>query len=148
MESLNLSTEGISVIASDNSITHEVSEEFVLPDYIPEIRKLLTCKAQILPESKYVSEKDVQSAGSVTYHLIYTDDEGNLCGTPLSSSYEVSIPIANEVKSVFVDTAIESTQPRVNGPRRISIKSRLKSRALCLKNKETTESITPRSSAD
>ncbi len=148
MESLNLSKEGISVIASDNSITHEVSEEFILPDYIPEIRKLLTCKAQALPESRYVSSKDVQGSGSITYHLIYTDDEGNLCGTPLSSSYEVSIPVAQDAKNVFVDTVVESTQPRVNGPRRISIKSRLKSRALCLKSKEIVENITPKSSAD
>lgn len=148
MESLNLSKEGISVIASDNTITHEVSEEFILPDYIPEIRKLLTCKAQVLPESRYVSEKDVQGSGSITYHLIYTDDEGNLCGTPLSSSYEVQVPISPDSKTVLLDTVIESTQPRVNGPRRISVRSRLKSRALCLKNKEISENITPKSSAD
>lgn len=148
MESLNLSKEGISIIASDNSITHEASEEFILPDYIPEIRKLLACKAQVLPESRYISDKDVQCAGSITYHLIYTDDEGNLCGTPLSSSYEAVVPIAQDSKTVLTDTVVENTQPRVNGPRRISIKSRLKTRALCLKNKEISENITPKSSAD
>ena len=148
MESLNLSKEGVSVISSDNSITHELSEEFVLPDYIPEIRKLLSCKAQVLPEGRYVGEKNVQGSGSVTYHLVYTDDEGNLCGTPLSSSYEVEVPIAGDSQGIFLDTMVESVMPRVNGPRRISIKSRLKSRALCLEKREVSENISPKSNAD
>ncbi len=148
MESLNLSKEGISIISSDNSVSHELSEEFVLPDYIPEIRKLLSCKAQVLPEGRYISERSVQGSGSVTYHLVYTDDEGNLCGTPLSSSYEVEVPISEGAQGVFLDTTIESIMPRVNGPRRISIRSRLKSRALCTEKREITENISPKSSAD
>lgn len=148
MENLNLSRQGISVVASDNSQTHEVSEEFVLPDYIPEIRKLLACKASVLPESRFVSDETVLTSGSVTYLVIYTDDEGKLRATPLSSSYEVELGVSKSPKNVFVDTTVDSVLPRVNAPRRLSIKSRLKSRAMCIESQEIQENISPKSSAD
>ena len=148
MENLNLSKQGISKIASDNSQSHDVYEEFVLPDYIPEIRKLLVCKASVIPESRFVSSDSVVSSGSVTYLVIYTDDEGKLCATPLSSSYEVTLDVCKNPENVFVDTVVDSVLPRVNAPRRISIKSRLKSRAISIENEEVFENISPKSSAD
>ena len=43
-------------ISDDTQLNHEVSEEFSLPDYVPEIRKLLVVRACALPESKYISQ--------------------------------------------------------------------------------------------
>jgi len=149
METVNSGkSQSISVVTGDTTATHEVSEEFVLPDYIPEIRKLLLCRASVLPEGKFISDSTVDISGSVTYLVIYTDDEGKLCSTPLSSSYEASVAMPNVSSSVFVDTTVEAVTPRVSAPRRLSIKSRLKSRAISTQGKEIKENITPCSAAD
>lgn len=139
-------------VATDTVATHEISEEFNLPDYIPEIRKMLTVKSGVLPESKYLADKgngsQLDFGGTVTYLVIYTDDEGNLCSTPLSSTYEASTQLNSHPESVIIDTVVDNTSLRVNAPRRITIKTRLKSRILGFEKNELEEKITPKSSAD
>ena len=136
-ESMSLST--------DTTITHDVNEEFSLPDYVPEIRRLLSVKAQPLPESKYVSDKGegtgVEFGGTMTYLLIYTDDEGNLSSLPLTSNYEAEAILLSRPQTIFIDTTVDSLLPRVNAPRKITIKSRLKSRILGWESKEYKENI-------
>lgn len=142
----------LSYISGDTTVSHDVSEEFSLPDYTPEVRKILAVKAQALPESKYVSDTQngatVEFGGTVTYCIIYTDDEGKLVSTPLSSNYEARSPISQNTTNVFIDTEVDSVSCRVNAPRKLTLKSRLKSRIMTTSENEIEENITPKSSAD
>ena len=110
-------------VTTDTTATHEISEEFNLPDYIPEVRKMLTVRAGVLPESKYLADKGSGSqldfGGTVTYLVIYTDDEGNLCSTPLSSAYEASTQLSSHPETVLIDTVVDNTSVRVNAMRKI-----------------------------
>lgn len=137
---------------SDSYFVTEVSEEFSLPDYIPEIRRLLTVKTAVLPETRYVSEgqngSQLEYGGTVTYSLLYTDDEGKLCAVPLSSQYEAKASFLGNGECLFVDTCVENTAPRVTAPRRVLIKTRLKSRLLSLDKRTVKEEIVPGSSAE
>ena len=139
-------------VCCDTVITHDVSEEFTLPDYVAEVRKILFTRANVLPESKYISDTQggasVDFGGTVTYFVIYTDDEGKLCSTPLSSNYEASMVIKGNPSEVFIDTVCDNVTTRVTAPRKLTIKTRLKSRALAFENKELEESISQKSSAD
>lgn len=138
-------------ISDDTQLNHEVSEEFSLPDYVPEIRKLLVVRASALPESKYISQSSVppmlEIGGTVAYSVIYTSDDGSLCALPLSSSYEAKSPIASN-GSVFIDTEVENCNARVLAPRKLNIKTKLKSRVLGFSEEFVGETITPHSSAD
>ena len=142
----------LSYVSGDTIISHDVSEEFILPDYTPEVRKVLCVKAEALPESKYVSDTQgaasVEFGGTVTYSVIYTDDEGKLSSTPLSSNYESRAQIPAEPSIVFIDTEVDNITCRVNAPRKLTLKSRLKSRIMTLGENEIKENITPLSSAD
>ena len=136
----------------DMTTSCEVSEEFTLPDYVPEIRKMLTVKTGVLPESRYMSDKgsttQLDFGGTVTYLVIYTDDEGNLCSTPLTSSYESSVQLNAHPHTVFVDTVVDNTSLRVNAPRKLTVKARLKNRILGYGNMIYEEEISSRSAAD
>lgn len=142
----------LGVISCDTVITHDVSEEFTLPDYVSEVRRVLTTRAQVLPESKYLSDNQGGSrldfGGTVTYSVIYTDDEGKLCSTPLSSTYEASSNLKCQGGTVFVDTVADNVTTRVSAPRKLTVKTRLKSRILVLEEKEYCEKIEGKSSAD
>ena len=142
----------VTSVSCDTTVTHDVSEEFTLPDYVPEIRKLLFTRAQILPESKYISDTQNGSkldfGGTVTYSVIYTDDEGRLCSTPLSSNYEASAMLKSQPNMTFVDTVADNVTTRVNAPRKLTVKSRLKSRIFGTQNAEIEENIRQKSSAD
>lgn len=138
-------------ISDDTAINHEVSEEFSLPDYVPEVRRILLTRAQVLPESKYVSDTTtpptLEMGGTVTYSIIYTNEEGALCALPLNSSYEAKAPIlANGTN--FIDTTVENCTTRVTAPRKLTVKTKLKSKIIGFNEKMEGESISPRSSAD
>ncbi len=157
MAELRLNTEeikenGLLRLTNDTVITHDVSEEFSLPDYVPEIRKLLNVRAQALPESKYIADNGSNSSleigGTVTYLLIYTDDEGILCSLPLTSSYEAESTLMSHPTTVFIDTVVDSVSPRVNAPRKITVKSRLKSRILGWEATTEEERIEGKTTAD
>lgn len=139
-------------LSADTIVTHDVNEEFSLPDYVPEIRRLLNVKAQVLPESKYISDKGEHSflefGGVVTYLLIYTDDEGKLYSLPLTSNYEAESALTSHPSTVLIDTSIDSVIPRVTAPRKITIKSRLKSRIAGWENREYSENIEGKSVSD
>lgn len=139
-------------LTTDTVVTHEVSEEFILPDYVPEIRKLLHTKTGVLPESKYMGDEgedtSLEIGGTVTYLLIYTDDEGQLCSLPLTSGYEAKTVVSGHPTAVFVDTHGDATSARVLAPRKIAIKTRLKSRVQCWETREEKERIENKSAAD
>lgn len=144
---------GVLRLGADTTFSHEVSEEFSLPDYVPEIRRLLNVRAQVLPESKFLGDgagggTDLELGGTVTYLLLYTDDEGKLCSLPLSSTYEARTALQAQPSSVFIDTAVDSVTPRVNGPRKISLKSRLKSRVMGWEEISLGERVEGKSAAD
>ena len=155
MAEMNLNTEEknqILALTTDTVITHDVSEEFSLPDYVPEIRKLLHTKVGVLPESKYMGDEDggtsLEFAGTVTYMLIYTNDEGEICSLPLTSSYEAKATLNGRPTTVFIDTVADGVSPRVNGPRKITLKTRLKSRLQGWQSREESEKIENKSTAD
>ncbi|MBO5213081.1 MAG: DUF3794 domain-containing protein [Clostridia bacterium] len=136
----------------ENSVFTEVSEDFSLPDYVPEVRRVLFAKASVLPESKFISEATsssfVEFGGTVTYAIIYVDDEGRLCSTPLSSSFEEKASLSTHPSTVFIDTYVDNLSLRVVAPRKLSLKTRLKSKLYSFEDNEYSESIKPKSSAD
>lgn len=154
MESINLNMEqgtvtSLKSVSNEGVITKEISEEFNLPDYIPEIRKLLAIKAQALPENNYLATENGKArldiAGLATYTVIYTDDEGRLCSVPLSTGYEMSGELSTNPDGVITDTMIESVTSRVNDKRRLTIKSRVKSKVMGISKQEVKESVSPSS---
>lgn len=138
----------ITVVNGDTQMTSEVSEEFSLPDYVPEVRRVLTVRATVLPEHKYLSDSSLEFGGTVTYSVIYTDDMGNLCAIPLSSTYEAKAQVMPNTQMTSINTVVESTSVRVTAPRKMIAKSKLKNRIICLGVSDISEKITPKSSAD
>ena len=157
MEELRLNTEEVKGntllrLVSDSTIGGEGGDEFSLPDYVPEIRKLLYVKARALPESKYISDSGenttIELGGTLTYLVIYTDDEGELRALPLSCPYEAKGTLMSHPTEIFIDTVVDSVSTRVNAPRKITIKCRLKNRVLGWEEREEKEKIDGKTVAD
>ncbi|MBQ1244965.1 MAG: LysM peptidoglycan-binding domain-containing protein [Clostridia bacterium] len=105
--------------------------EFVLPDYLPEIRKIIRIDAKAIPSGKFIGSQKAEFAGIVAYTVIYTGAEGELSSTSLSSDYEFScnLPSSSEGDfAIVADTSVDNTVCRLFGPRKLSLRSTLKSR--------------------
>ncbi len=112
------------------SVLVESSGEFVLPDYVPKVQKVLRVEAQATPPSKYIGAKDVQMSGNVLHTLIYLGEEGEVGAAVLPSKYEFSLPLENSsaVKTVVTALDVESLNFRLGGPRKINIRTRLRAK--------------------
>ena len=157
MAELSLNTQqtekaGTLSLTTDIVTTSEVSEEFSLPDYVPKIKRILHVCKGVLPESKYISDSAdgslLEMGGTVTYLVIYTDDDGKLCSLPLTSAYETKANLTAHPTEVQVDTVADSVTCRVTAPRKITLKTRLKSKIRGWESQVEEEKIEGKSAAD
>ena len=113
-----------------DAVFTESSEEFILPDYMPEIRRVISVEASPLPESRFLTGAAMEFSGTLIYSVLYIGDTGELYSAPLSSEYSTSVALGDssvtDAAAVGIDTRLDSVSCRASGPRKLSLKSRLK----------------------
>ena len=119
----------------DRTVTTELSNDYTLPDYQPEIRRILRVGTTVIPPAKYIGGSNAEFNGNIDYNLLYVGADGALYSAPLSAEYAFSAPLElsnefdlNEGVIVLCDSMDESVTVRVSAPRKLSIKCRLVSR--------------------
>lgn len=104
----------------------EVACDYVLPDYLGEVRKILYTEARAMPLPTYMNGEEASASGGVRFRMVYTDDEGQLASVEFSEDYEVRERIMIEGRGeVSAKTAVEGSSMRLLGPRKISAKARV-----------------------
>ncbi len=97
--------------------------EYTLPDYMGDVKKILTVNASAIPSGKFVGDGEVEYSGVVNYDILYSDSEGKLTRLTASSDYDLSIPTDT---SGYVDSLAEpcvlSVSTRLTGPRKLIAK--------------------------
>ncbi len=119
----------------DRTVSGEVAVDATLPDYLPEIRRVLAVRADRMPPSQYAGGGKVEWSGTVDYRLLYVSAQGTLCSAPLSGTYDFEAPMEiggrefdlNEGVCTWVSTATDSITTRLGGPRKVSLRHRLSS---------------------
>ena len=117
----------------------ELVEELILPEYLPEILKLLKGDVTLAPASKFVSGGSAQFNGTLTYHILYVGTDGKAHTAEFPKEYAFQAPFDTNVDydgsegiAVSVDTCAESLVSRVSGARKISVRLQLSSRVSAL----------------
>ncbi|MBQ8410038.1 MAG: hypothetical protein IJY39_14355 [Clostridia bacterium] len=119
----------------EKTVTTELSGDFTLPDYQPEIKRLLRVGAEVLPPSKYIGSREAELEGSIDYYVYYTGSDNEVYCAPLSTEYKVSIPMETTEEQGILNLNVDVTVipdlviGRVTSPRKLSIKCRLRTRA-------------------
>lgn len=112
--------------AISREIFTEVACDYVLPDYLGEVRKILYTEARAMPLPAYMNGEEASASGGVRFRMVYTDDEGQLASVEFSEDYEMRERIVTEGRGeVSAETAVESSSMRLLGPRKISAKARV-----------------------
>ena len=114
-------------------INSDVSEDFTLPDYYPEIRRVLYVNESPLPPSAFVGGNKIDVSGVIDYTLVYISADGNLCSAPLSAEHSCSVGLENagyyemgEGVTLMMHTACDNSVVRVIGPRKLNVRSHLR----------------------
>ena len=102
----------------------EVVCEYVLPDYMGDIKKILASRARAIPAGRFVGEGEVSVSGVVEYEVLYADSENKLTSITASADYGVSVPTSSSEEGCAVEEShVESLGIRITGPRKIIMKS-------------------------
>ncbi len=122
----------------DTSATCEVSEDFVLPDYIPEVRRVIGVRTTVSADGKYLSGDELETDGGVTYNVMYVGGDGAICMTSQTSSYTGHIPTRTEddrftPQDIVLSCTAENVSCRVTAPRKITLSSKVKMKILSQK---------------
>ncbi len=100
----------------------ESTGEYTLPDYMPEVRRVLRLDADTSVSGQYENGDKTSVGGETRYRLVYTDADGNMASAPLEGTFEGSIPLPQGAP-MMVWSRPENVTCRLGGPRRISLKT-------------------------
>lgn len=104
----------------------ESGGEFVLPDYLPKVQRVLRLEANALPPTPFVRAGEVQMSGSVLHTLIYLGEDGEMGATVLPTKYEFAVPTGKAAHpTVDAVVQVDSVSYRLSAPRKINIRTRL-----------------------
>ena len=110
-----------------------VSPEFILPDYQPEIKRLLRVRALPLPVDQYIGGSAAEFSGAVEFQALYAAEDGSLWCVTRREDYRLSCPF--EADGGFdlsdgivcdVKTDVEGVSGRVLAPRKLTARCRVR----------------------
>lgn len=124
----------------DIRLTHDCVGEFTVPDYLPEIEKLLSAECSVAPDGIYLksggaSGITAEQSGEVAFGVIW---QGGDAATPTGAVFRCDYDNAAALGVFPADatprcravTTVDSVFCRVTGPRKLSLRARLSSRII------------------
>ena len=81
----------------DKVSTKETSFDFTLPDYQPEIKRLLRIGAEVISPQCSFGMSDCEIYGTVDYYVIYLGSDNQMYCAPLSAEYRINVPIEDDM---------------------------------------------------
>ena len=104
----------------------ESQVDYVLPDYMGDMRKILFTEATVRPSGKFAGGEAVEMSGIVVYNVIYLDSDGALSSVEFSSDYDYSVKCSGDnYNDSVAATRVSNYAIRLIGPRKISARASL-----------------------
>ena len=129
----------------DRTAATELTADFSLPDYLPEIKRLLRVTATPHTESRYLSANAAEFDGAVDFLVCYAGGDGGMYSTRLARDYSISMPVDPDLAArgidPFLDTRVESLTSRVTAPRKLNVRLRLRTRMRAYGEEDLTPTV-------
>ena len=95
MERYNTTLAGgyMQIPVCDKTVSTDLSGDFTLPDYQPEIKKLLRVTASVLPPSKYIGNGEAEFTGNIDYYVLYMGSDNGIYCAPLTADYKIDVGV-------------------------------------------------------
>ena len=129
----NIADTKICIPVCDKVISIDSGCEYTLPDYQPEAKRILYVTANPAQPAKYISASEAEFSGNIDYIIYYVGTDGEIYSFSIISEYEFDAPIDTAYSDIsdvnimaHTDLSIENATARLIGPRKVSVKSKLK----------------------
>ncbi len=136
----------ITIPVCDKNMTAELNTELSMPDYQPEVRRLLRVCISLTPPEPYFDGSRVGMSGEAIYNILYAAEDGGLYSLEARENYELNEALrgydSTQGLNLVGDVIPESIVSRVTAPRKLSIRCRLRGRIRGFSGRELSESVT------
>ena len=131
----------------DKVMSGDFSTELSMPDYEPEVRRLLRVGVTLAPVSGFCDGGRVGMRGEIIYDILYSGNDGGLYSARASENYELAEALKQSEKCaeelvIICEATPESLISRALAPRKISLKCKLRGRARGFAERELAERST------
>lgn len=140
---------GVGATVYDSDINSEISDDFTLPDYLPEIRRLLRVMPTFPSPSEYIGGSDAEFAGKINWRVLYVGNDGKPATANLSSAYEVKAQadLSDNIahgSGLHAEHSVvaENVSAKVTAPRKLGIRCRLRHHVKIYGERNTDTEIT------
>ena len=99
--------------------------EYGVPDYQPQVRRILRVRTRILPSGRYDRAGRSECAGLCVHTVLYSTDDGRLASLDVTSEYSFSFAAEEDALVLLLSPQIEGVSCRLVGPRRITVRTTL-----------------------
>ena len=125
----------------------DVTEDVSIPDYIPEVRRIVGVRANPTVDGKYMAGDALEIDGNVTYTVLYVGGDGGLSQLSQTTPYTGRIPVQEDVPAHVITASANAEQIncRVTGPRKLTLSSRVKLNAMAQGETDASVKIPDRS---
>ena len=133
---LNKTPLGTLCARPDTVSEQPVDMDFTLPDYCPDIEKILRCRINPKIYNRSLSGGQLTVDGAAAVSVLYTDSAGNLRACEQTSPFSAAIPVSDMPESCALDTYTkpEYVNCRALSRRRLSIHGAFSIYARVLRN--------------
>lgn len=117
----------LSTLLYGGKITSELSDDFILPDYLPDVRQIVKCYATPVLKGNYITSGRLDTEGEVLYNILYISDGNLLKSASFITGFENGIAIEGigETCSVCLNPVIGNLSCRTINPRKFAVKTRV-----------------------
>ena len=104
----------------------DITAEYTLPDYLPDINRLLRVCADAERAEKYCSGSEIEYDGKIIYSIVYATGDGEIRCAVFDGDYSGSVSAGDlDFSTVTVETHTENVSCRLSGPRKLTVKCKL-----------------------
>jgi len=129
-------TQYLTTLAIHHNGAVEVTEDFELPEYQPEIRRAAGVQCTVTRDSAFLEGNEIQISGCVLYTVLYLSGDGGMASAPLFSTWSAAVPLPEEggigVEDLHILADSENIVCRVTGPRKLNLSARVRLRCTAL----------------
>lgn len=108
-------------------VSREVVSELSLPDYLPDVSRLLRTCASVGAENSYIDGGNIMYDGEIDLMIIYATSDGRIKSVPLLSEFDGAIELGDIGGDIETELSveIESVVCRLQNPRRLTVKTKI-----------------------
>ncbi|MBQ9510295.1 MAG: DUF3794 domain-containing protein [Clostridia bacterium] len=112
----------------EETTTKEITAEYNLPDYLPDVTRILCTDAKLCRAGKYINGSVLEFDGEIYFSVIYSTADGVIKCAKFSSEYDGSISVGEYSGDcdINAESVIESVGCRLQNPRKLTARAKVK----------------------